>query len=443
MNTSKTLLIAGFVLLLGAMSYLGWHIHELSERQKIVKEDFSTINDISFGLLSVNSWKSKIEEIVEEQIDNFNFTSKQQKDLQIEIEKILHALIDKAVKMINKPQKSIGGKIRKVAFNTFIDEEELHKEVPGFAKTIVDQVKKPSSKRRLKNLAQEKLDDLEKTTFDSSITVQVATTKKIFSKYGVKSEQDFEKKTDTILDGIRRENYACTAGMLGCVLLVLLGWRLCWKKPETYNLLFVLSVIAAGILLLVGVTSAMIDVEARISTLEFRLLGKSLEFKNQILFFQSKSILDVVIILVRTGKFDSVIVGSLIFCFSVLFPISKLTSGLIYLTGKRGWTKGRFIHYFAFNSGKWSMADVMVVAIMMTYFGFNGILDSQLKSLNINTDNLSSITTNNTSLQPGYMLFVLFVLFGLVLSEILKRITKNPDQQPPLKPGAQKSVIHG
>ena len=69
------------------------------------------------------------------------------------------------------------------------------------------------------------------------------------------------------------------------------------------------------------------------------------------------------------------------------------------------------------------MADVMVVGIMMTYIGFNGILESQLAALNIHNESLVSITTNNTSLQPGYIVFVGFVLFGLILSQILKNIT--------------------
>ncbi|MBE7178792.1 MAG: paraquat-inducible protein A [Mucilaginibacter polytrichastri] len=194
------------------------------------------------------------------------------------------------------------------------------------------------------------------------------------------------------------------------------------KTILLHKAFFLLSILGAIIILVAGVSTAMIDVEARISEFRFTLLGEDILFKDQILFFQSKSILDVVSILVKTGKFDSVLVGSLIFCFSILFPFAKLSSTVIYLFNKAGWMRGRVIKYFAFESGKWSMADVMVVAIMMTYIGFNGILDSQLASLNIKNDMLSSITTNNTALQPGYILFVAFVLFGLFMSGILKRV---------------------
>ena len=69
------------------------------------------------------------------------------------------------------------------------------------------------------------------------------------------------------------------------------------------------------------------------------------------------------------------------------------------------------------------MADLMVVAIFMAYIGFKGILDSQMDHLNVKTKNLATIATNETSLQPGVILFVWYVIFGLVLGAILKKIT--------------------
>ncbi len=181
--------------------------------------------------------------------------------------------------------------------------------------------------------------------------------------------------------------------------------------------------------LLVGLTTAMIDIDARINSLSFELLGETVSFKNQVIFFQSKSILDVVRILMATGKYDSIFVGILILAFSILFPIAKLLSTGISLLSQRKWAKNKVIHYFAFQSGKWSMADVTVVAIFMAYIGFNGILRSQMGYLNTHSESFTSIATNQTSLQPGYIIFVTFVVFGLALSQILKMIMeKQPTQ---------------
>ena len=80
------------------------------------------------------------------------------------------------------------------------------------------------------------------------------------------------------------------------------------------------------------------------------------------------------------------------------------------------------MRFFALKSGKWSMADVYVVAIFMAYIGFKSILDNQLGQLNFKTRSLASVSTNETTLQPGFLLFICFVLFGLVLSTILEKI---------------------
>ena len=69
------------------------------------------------------------------------------------------------------------------------------------------------------------------------------------------------------------------------------------------------------------------------------------------------------------------------------------------------------------------MADVIVIAILMTDVGLNGQLEDHLQSMNIPTGSLSIIATNNTALQPGYIIFICFVLYGLILSTILKFIT--------------------
>jgi type III secretory pathway component EscR len=62
----------------------------------------------------------------------------------------------------------------------------------------------------------------------------------------------------------------------------------------------------------------------------------------------------------------------------------------------------------------------------MAYIGFKGILDTQLATMNVKTDSLASVSTNQTSLQPGFILFVAFVVFSLILSEILHRTVPPP-----------------
>jgi hypothetical protein len=67
------------------------------------------------------------------------------------------------------------------------------------------------------------------------------------------------------------------------------------------------------------------------------------------------------------------------------------------------------------------MADVMVVAIFMAYIGFNGIIADQLGNLNVASDEVVLLTTNGTSLQPGFYLFLTYTLLALYLSELLTK----------------------
>lgn len=70
------------------------------------------------------------------------------------------------------------------------------------------------------------------------------------------------------------------------------------------------------------------------------------------------------------------------------------------------------------------MADVMVVAIFMAYIGFNGIITSQFGKLKSASQELVILTTNATSLQPGFYLFLTYTVLALFLSGFLSREPK-------------------
>jgi hypothetical protein len=416
-------MIGGVLLILMAIGFCGYKVHTLSIRQEQIKTDYTLINSVSFGLLSVDEWRDDIISAVSTQIQQFKLTAEQEAELKKEIEQILHALVEKAISSMQKPKKSIGGKIEKLAFNSLVSGKKLHEEVPGFADKIMSEINKPSSMNRLKDIAKTKVNQLGIQTYDSSKTAENSFIDSIFRIYNVSDKPSFEKQTANDLMVIRKVTYEYATGMLGGIMLILLLWWVIRNKQELHASLYSLSIISALLLLVVGLTSTMVQIDARIQSMDFHLLGQSISFKNQVLFFQSKSIVDVVALLIKTGKLDSVIVGILILIFSIIFPVTKLLSTGIYMIGKENWAKNKIVHYFAFESGKWSMADVMVVAILMTFIGFNGIVNSTLSGLNLNNGTITSITTNNTSIQPGYIIFIGFVLYGFVLSAILKRVT--------------------
>jgi len=418
------MLILGLAILLCGEGYFGYQLHTLSNQQEEIKEDYSNINNITFGLFSVGQWRDKVSGIVNHQIRDFTLTPEQKKELQKEVEQIILALIDKAEGLVNKPKKTIDGKIKKFVIKNFVNTDKIREKVPGFASTIIAKVDNPSNKKQLSKMAMSKFDALERAEYlDSTVAATKAATDKVYQKYRVSSAEALNDKLISSLSRIRTATYNYSFAMLGCILIVLSLWWVFRKRVELHATLFIMSLMFAFILLAIGLTASMIEVDARIKSLDFVLLGEHVVFENQVLFFQSKSILDVVKVLIKQPAIDSILVGVLILVFSILFPVMKLSATGIHLLSKRKIAENKVIKYFAFQSGKWSMADVIVIAILMVYIGLNGLLDSQLKSLNIKSDLLTVMTTNNTALQPGYIIFISFVLYGLILSTILKFIT--------------------
>lgn len=408
-----------------AEGFFGYRLHQLSEKQEQLKYDHAQMNNIMLGLFSIEQWQGKIETIITHQVKNLDITPKQKRELQKEIEGIILALINKAEALVTKPEKkSLRGKIVKFAVKNFVEIDTIKKQAPKIARTILQKVDNPGMRKQLGTMALYKLDKIDETAFiDSTLKANARKVNKVYSSYQVSSRTDFNKKITTELKQIESATYSYSGAMLIGIIVILIAWWTFRKQKAYHSILFILSLMFAFILLTVGLTASMIEVDARISEINFTLLDQPITFTDQVLFFQSKSILDVVAILISGTAIDSILVGILLLIFSILFPVLKLSSTGIHLLGKKSLAEQRFIKYFAFESGKWSMADVMVIGILMAYIGLNGLLESQLKNLDIAADSLTLISTHNTALQPGYIIFIAFVLFGLVLSTILKFIS--------------------
>ena len=82
------------------------------------------------------------------------------------------------------------------------------------------------------------------------------------------------------------------------------------------------------------------------------------------------------------------------------------------------------------------MSDVLIVAIFMAYIGFNGIITSQFGNLSSTGQEIVILTTNGTSLQPGFFMFLTYTLLALFLSGFLTR-KPAPERQKMVPPSGQ------
>jgi hypothetical protein len=420
--------------------WCGYQIREFSHERALMRKDYSEVNNIQYGLLSVDKWKDNVFGIVNKQIDEFEFTPQMEDSLKLELNKVLGAVLNKAERMVTKKQTTFKGRMTKFAVKNFVDVDKYKRKVPEFSQTIIDEIKKPSSKERLKFIVENKLKEFADATHDS--IDNKARLQGIMAKYGATEVHAFNKKLGKRARQLNDQTYMNTFMIIGCLGFFLLLWVIYRNRRNMYTPLFTMSVLMALVALITGLMAPMIEIDARIKELSFDLIGSHIMFHDQVIFFQSKSILDVVHILISAGKADSIFVGILILIFSVIFPVTKLLSTKIYLLGNEKWKKNKFIYFFAFKSGKWSMADVMVVAIFMAYIGFKGILENQISGFNEKGKSLGAIGTSETSLQPGFILFIAYVIFGLILGVILKKITSAEPMGSRLKYYAQRLRIN-
>jgi len=121
-------------------------------------------------------------------------------------------------------------------------------------------------------------------------------------------------------------------------------------------------------------------------------------------------------IMLSQGTAKIFAVGLLVLVFSVIFPIFKLLSTISIML-KESLINNKFFKFIIFKSGKWSMSDVFVVAIFMSYIGFTGIISNQLSELEKVSKSLTVITTNHSELQAGFFYFVAFVFISLGISQ--------------------------
>jgi hypothetical protein len=384
---------------------------------QVDKNDYAELNHVKYGLFSVDEWKRQITVILAEEIDKLDLSRTDERALRKHIEVLLNTLIDKVDKKIREENKgSAEGWVKQTFLNLFVSLEDIKKGIPEYADAIIHEITRSKTKGQIKTMLNKQLEQYFNETFETQDTSQMSrillrTDSKDIEGARIKLDKAISVKHDLIV----KEAFLLI--ILSVILFALFGFSRQLLAPSQYIVL-VLSLV---MLLVSGVTTPMIDMEAKISQMSFMLMGHPVHFENQVLYFQTKSILDVFWIMITHKDIQMKFVGVLLITFSIVFPLLKIVSSLGYYYNYHRARENPVIRFFVLKSGKWSMADVMVVAIFMAYIGFNGIITSQFGQLSKASQELVIVTTNGTSLQPGYYLFVTYTLLALLLSGFLSR----------------------
>ena len=421
----KTFLISILAIVILIEGWCGFQVYRLSAEKHKHKLAYAFTNNVSFGLLSVDIWRDQVVATARKELGAFRLTSAQEKDLRKEIDAQLHKLVNQAFADLEKPKKSLGDKLKKVAIKTFVGQEEVEKELPGYSRRLMGILTNPASYKRITNIADTAITKISRKIYDSSAASTKQIMDSIYHQYGTTDKASFERNNASLTNAIKKQTYRYAYGMMAGVAFVFGVWIVLHRKRNLQAILYILSAFASLVLLWVGISTTIIEIDATLSKMDIQFLSGSLSFRSQSLFFQSQSILDVVWLLLGSGRIASVVVGLMILVFSILFPIIILLTTSMAVASPNKLARNPYVDYLAFHANKWNMSDVMVLAILMTFIGFNGIVDSTLTALNYTEGSITSVTSNNTVIEPGYIVYAAFVVFSIALGIILKRIRKN------------------
>jgi hypothetical protein len=430
----KYFLIAIISGLIGFSAWSGHKLYTITETENKLKYDYADVNLIKYGLFNIDLWKTKIFGILEKQTGSFKLKASDFNAIQREVEKYLLEL--------HEDYFASGKIVDLIAESEMDNKNAVGKLLMGIFKGKIEkQLEQIDFKSKIPNLAKQLTNELKK----KSPEIQKAITSKISAMIAAETEKEIVDQRQVILDKYEADNVDnltvqlkesisalqsqkkqwITYSIGGLLFAFLLSLLLI--KWMTFRLSMVMSTLVATVFLVLGISLPMIVLDARLSKVDLTILGEAVHFDEQFMYYQSKSIIDVTRTLLEGNGMDLKIVGLLILLFSIVLPFSKMLTSLIYMYAKKI-RSIKFLEVLIFHLGKWSMADVFVVAIFMSYIGFYGLLNSQLGAMENQGDNLALDTINYSSLAPGVIYFTLYCLISIMISTFIhRRYHKKPE----------------
>lgn len=387
-----------------------------AERESVaLKDDLIHLSSVQYGLFNLDVWEENLAEIISTEIREFQIDDSNRPELESRISKILYTAISFLEEDFDRiSSQSVFGFIKgSIAYVTGIF-EHIRKNVPELTSGIIDGLNDPENKERIKIFLIEKLNEYRNETFSETDYTQ---RDEILLKHTKSSTVDAQIYLSNSIEELNRKNKLNKSALMIIALLIILVNL--FNMGIKSRLDFFLLIGICLIYLALGLSLPMIEIDARLSELSFTLLDHPILFENQVLYYRSKSIIQVISLMIFQPEFKLILIGIMILLFSVCFPILKLVYSGLHVLGRLQ-MRSSFSHFIVFKSGKWSMADVFLVAIFMAFIGFDKIVSDQINQLEDLSPELHVLTTNNSSLLFGFYVFAAFVILSITMSQRIK-----------------------
>lgn len=418
------LLIVG--LLIAASVKFGMDLYTENRTKNIYQYDYAEINKVNYGLFNIQLWKEKALDIVEGRINSFKLSDEAYDQISGQIELYLYKMYDDyftSGKLIDEIYASLeeSGTVNKIFMKMMrgtvedqLQNLDLKSKIPQLAAQLNKEIKK--NEPEIRKVLQKEL--LNMVMADEQADF-IDRRERIYQRY------DFENAAETN-EYLQKEILGIDAnlsillkyiiGLLGGALLLLI---VTMKLLSFKDLMLGFTVISI-VLLVLGITLPMIDIDARLNSFGIQIMGQEISFDEQVLYFQSKSIVEVTKTLWTGGTWDLKLVGALILLFSIVFPFFKLILSILYLYYEKA-KASKAVKNIIFYLSKWSMADVFTVALFMAYIGFYGLVTSQLADISRNDTGFAVETLNYSKLSPGAFFFTAYCLLSVTTSLLINR----------------------
>jgi hypothetical protein len=414
-RSSYLRLAAGVILLLPAI-WFSWKTVDGLAARRLLRIDLAEITHARYGILSADQWRTLIGPILNAQVDKLDLKA-QSKTLRPMVERSLYALLDNIKTQMTSPGAKASGKpgrVNPMIVNMIV--ASLRPHVPEYTSVVMAELAKPQTQKSFRDSIRAVLADAVKNTFG---TTDMTTYNAILKRYGCSSGAACE---DSLGKQIAEADKTLTRDYLIVLASAALGFIVLMAGNTTLSRSAVLVLMLFCISMLVGgVLSPMLEVEVRVSKLDATLLGTPIEFREQSLYYRSKTVLEVSQTLIQMGRPAMTLVAVLVILFSVVFPALKMLALGACLFRPALLRTNRVVRLLAFELSKWSMADVMALAIFMSFVAFNGVTASALDGLR-GMPNVQQvqIPTDASKILPGYYLFVGFCVSSIILSKKLE-----------------------
>jgi len=397
-------LAAAAILLLPAI-WFSWKTVDGLAARRLIRTDLAEIENARYGILSADQWRTIIGPMLNAQIDQLDFKG-QSKSLRPQVQRALNALLDKMD--ADKPSGIQGMFVSKMIAS-------LRPKVPEYTNVVMAQLVNKGTEKGFKDSIRGVLANAVANTFGNT---DMSTYNAILHHYGCASgaacEQTLGQQIAAADTQLNRDYLTVLACAALAFILLMIGTPTLSRAAVVVLMSFCIAMGVGGVL------SPMLEVEVRVTKIDATLLGTPIEFRDQSLYYRSKTVYEVFQTLIHMGRPEMSVVGVLVILFSVVFPTLKMLALAASLFRPTLLRTNRFVKLLAFELSKWSMADVMVLAIFMSFVAFNGVIGSAFDGLR-SVPNVQQvlIPTNASKILPGYYLFIGFCVSSILLSRKL------------------------